>query len=145
VTATTLEQFERDWPVTTRIPVAWGEMDAFAHVNNAVYFRYFETARIACFERVGYTALMHGAGVGPILAHTECRFRIPLEYPDTVTAATRIADISEQGFLMRYAVFSHRHARIAAEGSGRIVSFDYKAGRKIDLPAAVAERLSTLQ
>ncbi len=143
--AAALEQFEREWPVAVRLPVAWGEMDAFAHVNNVVYFRYFETARIACFERIGYTELMQNDGVGPILAHTECRFRIPLEYPDTITTATRIDEISAQGFLMRYAVFSHRHERIAAEGSGRIVSFDYGSGRKIDLPDAVAERLSALR
>jgi acyl-CoA thioester hydrolase len=140
-----VEAFERDWPVTVRIPVAWGEMDAFGHVNNVVYFRYFETARIACFERIGYSDLMRDGGVGPILAHTECRFRIPLEYPDTVTSATRIDEISQQGFVMRYAVFSHRHERVAAEGTGRIVSFDYRGGRKIDLPTAIAERLSALR
>ena len=86
-----LEAFERDWPVTVRVPVAWGEMDAFGHVNNVVYFRYFETARIACFERIGYTESMREHQIGPILAHTECRFRLPLEYPDTITAATRVS------------------------------------------------------
>ncbi len=143
--AATLEQFERDWPVSVRLPVAWGEMDAFAHVNNVVYFRYFETARIACFERIGYTELMQNDGVGPILAHTECRFRIPLEYPDTITSATRIAEVSAQGFLMRYAVFSHRHGRMAAEGSGRIVSLDYRTGTRIGLPEDIARRLGRLK
>ena len=137
--------FEAEWPVTVRIPVAWGEMDAFGHVNNVIYFRYFETARIACFERVGYTDTMSRGGIGPILAHTDCRYRIPLEYPDTVTAATRIDEISQQGFVMRYAVLSHRHGRLAAEGSGRIVSLDYRSGSKIDLPPDIAERLRELQ
>ena len=140
-----LQDFERDWPVTVRLPVVWGEMDAFGHVNNIVYFRYFESARIACFQRAGFTSLDSTAGIGPILAHTECRFRLPLEYPDTVTVATRVADLSEQGFLMRYAVFSHRHDRLAAEGTGRIVSIDYGSGTKADLPADIAERLSRLQ
>ena len=143
--AAALAAFERDWPVTVRLPVVWGEMDAFGHVNNVVYFRYFESARIACFERVGYTSLMSNDGLGPILAHTECRFRLPLEYPDTVTVATRIADLSAQGFLMRYALFSHRHGRLAAEGTGRVVSLDYRSGTKTDLPADLAERLSALQ
>ena len=143
--AAALAAFERDWPVTVRLPVVWGEMDAFGHVNNVVYFRYFESARIACFERVGYTSIMSTDGIGPILAHTECRFRLPLEYPDTVTVATRIAELSEQGFLMRYAVFSHRHDRLAAEGTGRVVSLDYRSGTKTDIPADLAERLSALQ
>ena len=140
-----LTAFEADWPVTVRLPVVWGEMDAFGHVNNVVYFRYFESARIACFQRAGFRSLDSTAGVGPILAHTECRFRLPLEYPDTVTVATRIAELSPQGFLMRYGVFSHRHDRLAAEGTGRIVSFDYGAGIKADLPADITERLTRLQ
>jgi acyl-CoA thioester hydrolase len=143
--AEALAAFERDWPVTVRLPVVWGEMDAFGHVNNVVYFRYFESARIACFERVGYTSIMSNDGIGPILAHTECRFRLPLEYPDTVTAATRVAELSQQGFLMKYAVFSHARGRLAAEGTGRIVSLDYRSGTKTDLSSDLAERLSALR
>jgi len=41
-----------DYPVVVDIPVAWGEMDAYGHLNNIVYFRYFETARMAYFERL---------------------------------------------------------------------------------------------
>ena len=141
----TPDEFERAWPVSVRIPVAWGEMDAFGHVNNVVYFRYFESARIACFERVGYTELVRERGIGPILAHTDCRFRLPLEYPDTVTAATRIAEIGSDDFVMRYAVFSHRRARLAAEGSGRIVCLDYRAGTRTGLPDDIARRLGRLK
>ncbi|MCB0148997.1 MAG: acyl-CoA thioesterase, partial [Caldilineaceae bacterium] len=46
------------YPVVIEIPVAWGEMDAFQHVNNIVYFRYFESGRIAYFERAGMMNLM---------------------------------------------------------------------------------------
>ena len=46
-----------DFPVTVEIPVAWGDMDAMGHVNNAVYFRYFETARISCFADLGLDEL----------------------------------------------------------------------------------------
>jgi len=133
--------FEARFPVVVRIPVAWGDMDAFAHVNNVVYFRYFETARIACFEQIGYTELMSGSRIGPILAHTECRFRLPLEYPDTVSAATRIEEVGTDRFAMRYEVFSHAHERLAAEGSGRIVSLDYGTGAKVDLPDNIASKL----
>lgn len=140
-----LEAFEQAWPVTVRIAVAWGEMDAFGHVNNTVYFRYFETARIACFERVGYTALMQSEGIGPILAHTECRFRLPLTYPDTLTAAARIGRIGADDFEMRYAIFSHGHGRLAAEGTGRIVSLDYRSGDKVELPDSIVGRLERLR
>ena len=140
-----LSDFLGRYPVTVEIPVAWGEMDAFQHVNNIVYFRYFETARIALFREVGFSAPGSEGGVGPILAATDCRFRIPLTYPDTVTAAAWISDIGEDRFVMRYAVFSHRHQAVAAEGSGRIVAFDYGRGAKARLPEAIAGALIRLQ
>ena len=56
------------YPVRLPIRVAWGEMDAFAHLNNTVYFRYFESARIAYFEGMEILTKAGGvAGVGPIL------------------------------------------------------------------------------
>ena len=132
------------FPVRVEIPVAWGEMDAFGHVNNVVYFRYFESARIACFEALDYMALTESTGLGPILAATDCRFRLPLTYPDTVTAAARIGEIGTDSFMMHYLVFSHRHARVAAEGSGRIVSYDYSKQCKAPLPAELKTRLTRL-
>ena len=140
-----IDAFRALYPVTVDIPVAWGEMDSFQHVNNIVYFRYFETARIHCFEQVGYTSLASQGGYGPILASTECRFRLPLVYPDRVTSGTYIGDIGETDFVMHYAVLSHRNGRIAAEGKGRIVSFDYGAGCKIPLPDKIRAQLELLR
>jgi acyl-CoA thioester hydrolase len=133
------------FPVRIEIPVAWGEMDAFGHVNNIVYFRYFESARIACFAALEYMDLMRDTGVGPILAETQCRFRLPLEYPDVVTVGARVSEIGDDGFLMNYAVVSHRHGRVAADGSGRIVSYDYENKCKAPLQPELRERLARLE
>ncbi len=139
-----LTDFRRRHPVTRDIPVAWGDMDAFGHVNNIMYFRYFETARIALFEQVGFVDPNGAAGVGPILAATECRFHVPVTYPDTVTAASWIEEIAEDRFLMGYAVFSHAHDRIAAKGTGRVVAFDYPEGRKAILDDELRDKLADL-
>jgi len=133
------------FPVRVEIPVAWGEMDAFGHVNNSVYFRYFESARIAYFAALDYLTLMDETGRGPILAATDCRFRLPLEYPDHVTVGARVAEIFEDGFLMRYIVVSRRHARVAAEGTGRIVSYHYENKCKAPLQAELRDRLARLE
>lgn len=133
------------FPVRVEIPVAWGEMDAFGHVNNVVYFRYFESARIAYFAAVGYIDLMQATGVGPILAATECRFRLPLEYPDTVTVGARVTEIDEDAFLMHYVAVSRTHGRVAAEGSGRIVSYDYEQKCKAPLQTTLRDRLAQLE
>jgi len=70
-----MEDFLEGFPVVIEIPVAWGEMDAFQHVNNIVYLRYFESPRIAYFERLSFLEVMEQTGVGPILAETHCRYR----------------------------------------------------------------------
>ena len=132
------------YPVIIEVPVAWGEMDAFAHVNNTVYFRYFESARIACFDRLGFLSLREQTGIGPILASTSCRFKFPLTYPDTVSVGTKIASLEESRFVMEYRVVSQRHQRVAAEGEGVIVSYDYGEKRKAPIPDVLRERILAL-
>jgi len=130
-----------EFAVTVDIPVAWGEMDSLGHVNNIVYFRYFETARMACFEKLGLWELTRTTGIGPILHSTRCRFRIPLAFPDTVTVGTHIGDIGTDRFLMHYRVVSHRHAKIAAEGDGLVVMFDYNSNAKAEIPPDLRDRI----
>lgn len=134
-----------DYPVTIQIPVAWGEMDAFQHVNNVVYFRYFESARIAYFDAIEVMKVMENTGVGPILAETRCRYRIPLTFPDTVMVGARVSSLAPKGFMMRYAVVSRRHGQLAAEGDGRIVTIDYARGGKVPLPKDVRERILAME
>ncbi|HJL17504.1 MAG TPA: thioesterase family protein [Sandaracinaceae bacterium LLY-WYZ-13_1] len=133
-----------DFPIQIRVPVAWGDMDAFQHVNNTVYFRWFESVRIECFRRIGWTEVQARTGVGPILARTQCVYRKPVTFPDTVLVGARVDDLGEDRFTMVYRVDSERLGPEAATGDGRIVSFDYRAGKKAPLPAEVREALEGL-
>ncbi|HEU4405893.1 MAG TPA: thioesterase family protein [Polyangiaceae bacterium] len=125
--------------------VRWGDLDAFGHVNNTLYFRYFETVRIAYFERIGFRAGGAGAGIGPILASTACRFRRPLGYPDRLRVGARVSTLGEDRLTMEYVVYSEALADVAATGEGVIVSYDYDAGRKCPLPAPVREAIARLE
>ncbi|WP_207891560.1 acyl-CoA thioesterase [Nocardioides jejuensis] len=132
-------------PVIVDFPVAWGDMDAFGHVNNTQYFRWFEDGRLAYFEAIGIANLMETTGVGPILASTDCRFRVPLTYPDSVRIGASVTDVQDGEFTMRYVVVSTTHGRVAAEGTGRIVAFDYRAGTKATWPESLREAIAKLQ
>lgn len=132
-----------DFPVRVTMPVAWGQLDAFGHVNNTQFFRFFEDARIACFERIGIREYMKASGVGPILAHTSCVFRKPLSFPDEVTACARITEVGEDRFTMEYAVFSEKKG-LAGHGDGRIVMLNYKTGEKSDLPTSIRDAIAAL-
>jgi acyl-CoA thioester hydrolase len=120
-------------------------MDAFRHLNNTAYFRFFESGRIAYFEKVNLLEYMEETGVGPILASTNCRFKIPLTYPDKVYIGTRVSNIEEDRFTMEYFVVSEKHQRVAAEGTGLIVCFNYKENKKVALPAELKRRIEELE
>ena len=117
-----------------RIGVAWGDMDALGHVNNTVYLRWFESARIAWWERispavgastigpsangigpvgpsangigpVGLSA--NGIGpVGPILARTTIDYRRPVRYPDTVEVCVTARRIGGKSVTLAYEITS---------------------------------------
>ncbi len=135
------------YPVIIKIPIAWGEMDAFDHVNNTAYFKYFESARISYFEQINFMEFMETTGVGPILASTQCNFKIPLTYPDQISVGAKV-DVDIIGtdrFTMKYAVFSHKHNKIAAWGEGVLVTFDYQKNQKALIPDEIKKRILTLE
>jgi len=66
----------------TTIPIRWGDMDAMGHVNNTLYFRYFEIARLEWFERIGCPP--NPAGHGPVIVNAFFNFVRQLEYPGDV-------------------------------------------------------------
>lgn len=140
-----IEEILAEFPVRIELPVEWGQMDAFGHVNNIVYFRYFESARMAYFEKMGMITYMQTHGIGPILGHTQCRFRIPLTYPDTIDVGARVMEVGENRFEMGYRVVSRRHAAVAAEGTGTIVCLNYAAATKVAIPQELRSAIRALE
>jgi len=120
-------------------------MDAYGHVNNTVFFRYFESARVAYLERCGFTESYDQHKVGAILHSTDCRFRRPLFYPDTVLVGGRAAEIGPDRFTMEYLVISQDSEAVAAEGTGIVVSYDYVNRRIVRIPEEVRRRIEELE
>jgi acyl-CoA thioester hydrolase len=133
------------YPVVIEIPIAWGDMDAFRHVNNIVYFKHFESARISYFEKIGFLEIMNKTNIGPILASTQCKYKIPLTYPDHVTVGAKVETIEKDRFIMKYAVISHKFKKIAALGDGVLVTFDYQNNIKALIPDEIRKRIIDLE
>ncbi|HRR40051.1 MAG TPA: thioesterase family protein [Syntrophales bacterium] len=129
-----MEHLVEGYPVVIKFPVQWGDMDAFQHVNNVSYFRYLENARLAYFESFDIIGFMAKSGVGPILAATSCVFKTPLKYPDTVLVAAKVTTIKEDRFTMDYRIVSTKQQKVAAEADSVIVTFDYRANKKVPIP-----------
>ncbi|HEX2167617.1 MAG TPA: acyl-CoA thioesterase [Longimicrobiales bacterium] len=132
------------FPIVIEVPVAWGEMDAFGHVNNIVYFRYFESARIAYLDAIEFRGDESAGGAGPILASTHCRFRKPLAYPATVRVGARTSDVAADRFTMEYRIVD-AGGDVVAEGGGVVVAYDYVNAGKTNLPVAVRARIEHIE
>ncbi len=133
------------FPVRLYLTLQWGEMDAYGHANNTIYFRWFESARMEYFRRLGWPEIERELGVGPILHSTRARFRAPLEWPDQIEVATRATDLQDDRFTMLYEVRSANLGRIACEGEGLIVAFDYRTKAKATLPETIRARIAALE
>jgi acyl-CoA thioester hydrolase len=133
------------YPVVIELPVQWGEMDSFGHVNNVVYFRYFESARMEYLRRIGWSDPQAQGGIGPILQATSARFRRPLTYPDTIQVGTRVTDVSEDRFILDQQIVSRRLGEVTTLGQGTVVSYDYARLAKAPLPAVIVQRIAELE
>ena len=161
--------FARRFPVIQPILVQWGDMDAYKHVNNVQYFRYFETARMAhtreLLRAIPQSSSFDGRGfidataVGPILASSSCVFKVPVEFPDLLFAGSSIVGAaahqadhieapaaSKDRFVMEYALFSVNADRVAASGQGTIVLYDYRSKRKAaGTPEGLLQAMRTVE
>jgi acyl-CoA thioester hydrolase len=130
--------------VVERIPVLWGDMDAFGHVNNTRFIRWFETARIAHFQRIGIKTA-EAKGVAPILAHVSCDYLAPVDFPAAILAGARVTTIGETSFRHEYVItLADAPDRPVAKGMGVIVMYDYDAAEKVPVPDDLKQRIRDL-
>ncbi|MGF1754359.1 acyl-CoA thioesterase [Vibrio makurazakiensis] len=139
-----MEALLEDYPTITEIPVAWGEMDALNHVNNAVYFRYFETARLEFFNKVELMEEMAVTKVGPVLGDTYCKYYLPVTYPDTLLVGSKVTEVSEDRFKMEYVIVSQKLGKVTTKGSATIVMFDFASNQKSLLSIRLASAIQNM-
>jgi acyl-CoA thioester hydrolase len=133
------------YPVTITLPVQWGDQDALQHVNNTVFFRWFESVRIAYWGRTGMDTRMRETRVGPIMAAVACDFRRQVTYPDTVLVGARVARIGRTSVAMEYAAVSASARAVAAEGRSTVVVFDYNAGTPVPVPDEIRLAMEAIE
>jgi acyl-CoA thioester hydrolase len=115
------------------IPIRWGDMDAMGHVNNTVYFRYFETVRLEWLHRVGGPTDLQGSGA--LIVNAFCNFVRQLEFPGEVLARHYVANPGRSSF-DTYVTLERtdQPGVIYAEGGALTVWTDYKARKSLPLP-----------
>jgi acyl-CoA thioester hydrolase len=117
-------------------------MDALGHVNNTVYFRYMEQARI---EWLFAHAKLHGGyetGQGPVIVNASCNFLRPLVYPGSVEVTMFLGSPGRSSVGSHYDV--HCAGEKYADGAAKIVWIDIKTGRPVPLPESIVAPLRAL-
>jgi acyl-CoA thioester hydrolase len=128
--------------VSIEVPVAWGDQDAFGHLNNVVYLRYFESARMHYLERIGVLRSHEQRGIGVILASTSCDFKKPVRWPARLTVRCGCTAIGTTSFSMAYEI-TDEHGDLVAAGTSVQVMYDYRAGAKVRVPDAVRAAITS--
>lgn len=126
-----------DYPGVLALPVEWGVQDAFGHVNNVIYFRWYESARIDYLNLLdieGFAVERSESPIGPILASIKCDYKKQLKFPDTVHIGTRISRLGKSSIQIDHAVYSEAHQAIATTGESVIVVFDYPGNKVVRIP-----------
>jgi len=136
---------EKSAPIVVDIPIHWGDMDALGHVNNVLFFRYLESARVAYIAAMGLPSLRVADGVGFILQHVECRFRRPVVYPDVLKVSAKLITLESDRFTLAHEVFSTAQNVVAAIGQGTIVTYDYAKAVKAPVPESVRAAITRLE
>lgn len=132
-------------PIEISLPVAWGDMDAYSHVNNTVFLKWCESARIAFFQSIGLERCRAETGIGAILASIQCRYKAPVTYPDTISVSINLLRLGPQDFELSYTITSHQLGRTVAEATDRLVAYDYRQLSKSQWPPDILSRLQSLQ
>lgn len=113
------------------IPIRWVDLDAYGHVNNAKYFDYMTEARAVLLGKY----LAKDFPYQWVLVDTQCSFKKPCGYPETLILEQHIANIGNSSFALRYRFFSQNDLQICyAEGTATMVCFDPKKSKAVRIP-----------
>lgn len=131
------------WPFAQERRVEFGDLDAMGHVNNVVFLRYFETARIAYLAEL---APDHDPSkpddFGLIFAECHINYRSPGRYGETIVTRVRPGRVERSAFRVEFRMESGEDSRLIAEGYGVLVGYSYGEERSEPLPESLRSRLA---
>jgi len=123
----------KDYPVQIEIPVRWSDMDAFKHVNNVIYLKWVEIARIEYMTKF-ITGDLNNISLGPILARQDCRYIFPVTFPDTVYIGIKVSELQSDRIIFEAKVFSKKYEKLCAIVYNTVMAYDFVNLRKAEIP-----------
>ena len=125
---------------TSLIPIRWGDMDAYRHVNNTIYFRYMEQVRVEFLEALGYPIELKG--MAPVIINASCTFLIPLTYPGVVEVRMFCGAPGRSSIPSDYEIRLHGADTLYAVGEAKIVWMEVFSGKSVPIPEDLRDWLA---
>ena len=122
----------------------WMDNDAYGHVNNVVYYSWFDTAVNAHLIEQGVLDIHGGQTIGLVI-ETQCNYFAPVQFPQTVEAGLRVARIGKSSVRYEVGLFVQGEPLTAAKGHFVHVYVDRASRRPSELPASLKKVLEALQ
>ena len=126
-------------PITTR----WMDNDVYGHVNNVVYYSYFDTVVNEYLIRAGVLDIEHGETIG-LVVETQCNYFAPVVFPQRIEAGLRVAKLGTTSVRYEVAIFGEGDEEASAQGHFVHVYVDRVTRRPVPLPDALAAALAPL-
>ncbi len=126
-------------PITTR----WMDNDVYGHVNNVVYYSWFDTAINAWLIEQGVLDIHTGAAIG-LVVESGCHYFAPLSFPQTIEAGIRVAQLGRSSVRYEVGLYAQGEALAAAQGHFVHVYVDRQTRRSVPLPLPLRAALATL-
>lgn len=117
------------YPFPIKQQVIWGEMDAFNHINNVIYFRYFETGRIHFFNEANLWQLFIEEDIRIVVGKLECNYLKEVTFPSEIEIAVAIKKIGNASLTVHQKVTCN--GEIVAHGDAIIVATNQKLGKSM--------------
>jgi acyl-CoA thioester hydrolase len=126
------------------IPTRWMDNDLYGHVNNVVYYSYFDTVINKFLIERGKLDIHKGTVVG-VAAESACRFFASIAYPETVDAGMRVGHLGRSSVRYEIGLFREGHDMAAAEGHFVHVFVDRPTQKPVEIPAKIREALDSIK
>lgn len=130
-----------DYPVIYEQSVAWGDMDAFGHVNNVMYYRYIESARIRYMDELN----IFQQDVCTVVASNQCKYIRPVFYPDQLKIGVRVEEMRNSALRMSYLLWSEAQQTVVALSEAVIVCVNKENMNKTEIPAVIREKVTEIE
>jgi len=131
------------YPHLLAIATRWMDNDVYQHVNNVVYYAYFDTVVNRYLLEKGVLEIGASKVIG-LVVETACRYFSPIAFPDTVHAGLRVGRLGRTSVRYEVAIFRNDETEASAQGHFVHVYVDGETRRPVPLPAPLREALQPL-